>query len=85
MTKKQNCVWIVIYPDGTKASGGVSVLSEDHAWVGALKHWLHQDWFGGIEWGGRWGGGALWHVVPALLKNGWKCIEIDLDEIKGAQ
>lgn len=81
--KKQNSIWIVFYPSGEKATGGLSSISEDAAWTGALRHWLHEEWFGGIEWGGRWGWGALWYVVPALLKKGWKVVEIDLNEILG--
>lgn len=82
MGKKSQSVWVVLYPNGEKATGGVSPISEDHAWAGALKHWLHDEWFGGVEWGHQWGGGALYHFVPALLKRGWKVIEVDLAEIR---
>ena len=81
MAKKQNLIWIVVYPNGEKATGGISPISEGHAVAGAIRHWLHDEWFGDIDYGHIWGGGALQYMWPAMKKRGWQCHEVDLDEI----
>lgn len=79
--KKKRTLWLVLYPNGEVASGSHSLYSADIAIANAMQHWLRDDWFKGIEWGGIYGGGALYAIWPALKKNGWKLVEIDLDEI----
>ena len=79
MTKKTpTVVYFVTWPDGKLFEGSQTSISGDHALAKAVRTWLIHDYFPGVEFGGRWGGGVLWHLWPAMEKAGFKVHELEV-------
>lgn len=75
---KQTKIYFVTWPDGKLFEGTQTSISEDIALAKAVQTWLIPAFFPGINFGGRHGGGALWHIWPAMEKAGFKVHAIDV-------
>jgi len=78
MSKKPTVVYFVTWPDGKLLEGSQTSISGDHALAKAVRTWLINDYFPGVEFGGRWGGGVLRHLWPAMERAGFKVHELEV-------
>ncbi len=76
---KEREIFFVTYPDGSVAENSPAI-SEDIALANFLSHWLPIEVFGAVKWGQRWGGGAAYHIWPAMEKKGFKIQSIPIPE-----
>jgi len=77
-TKKRTVIYFVTFPDGRLVEGSQTSISEDIAIAKVVRHWLPENLFPGIDYGGRYGGGVLWYLWPAMEKAGFKVHEIEV-------
>lgn len=78
MKKKPTMVYFVTWPDGKIVEGSQTSVSSDHALSKTVATWLIPQYFPGVEFGGRYGGGILWHLWPAMERGGFKVHEIEV-------
>lgn len=76
MAKEATKVFFVTWPDGKIVEGSQTSVSVDIALGRTLAKWLIPEFFPGLDFGGRWGGGVLWHAWPAMERAGFKVHEI---------
>lgn len=78
MGKKPTVIYFVTWPDGKLFEGSQTSISADIALARAVSTWLPKEFFPGVKFGGRWGGGAMWHLWPAMERAGFKVHEIEV-------
>lgn len=64
-------LWFVTWPDGTVMDASPAT-SRDGAAANAAGYFLPVDWFKQLDMGHVWGGGALYHLWPAMDRAGFK-------------
>lgn len=78
MAKKTTKIYFVTWPDGKIVEGSQTSISGDIALGRTVGKWLPPEFFPGVDFGVRWGGGVLWHLWPCMEKAGFKVHEVDI-------